>query len=156
MENNIFDILKPFTSANTLNSDIKEIQNMIIGYFQNKYFSKIRATIAEEVTRQKTDPPDDIRLLYALKPYAKDIDAGFMDNIIEAAALAKTLGSIKDHMPRKNSFVKAASVNDASINPDGIYEIDSACKTSLASKSSGGGADIIPILAILALLFIKF
>ncbi len=153
--NNIFDILRAFGSAGSLGDDIREIQNIVLSYFRNKYFSRIQNTIAQEVAKQKTNPSDDIRLLYALKPYTRNFDNGLMDNVIEAAALAKTLGNIKANMPRSDSRVEAAAA-DKSINPDGIYDIDRECKKSLASQSADNEGDIIPILILFALLFIKF
>lgn len=148
----VYDILKLLSDKKSIENDLNEIKNMTRDYFKRKYFSRLKKIISSEIIRQKTDPSDDIRLLYALKPYAAASAAPIMDNIIEAAAAAKAITNIKAKMPNKTKTVSAASIS--SVNPDGIYDIDPDCMAHSASAQSNDGQNLILILALIAL-FIK-
>ncbi|MCD7905506.1 MAG: hypothetical protein LUG24_08070 [Clostridiales bacterium] len=154
-QNSIYDILYSFSNRETMERDIREIKGLVTDYFRKKYFNRLNSIISSEINRQKTNPSDDLRLLYAIKPYAKNLGGGVMDNVIEAAAVVKAIDNIRGKLPAENQTVMAAAVNMPSVNPDGVYDVDRECLIKAAAEESVPQTDIIFILA-LAALFIKF
>ncbi|MCD8158429.1 MAG: hypothetical protein LUD77_05915 [Clostridiales bacterium] len=151
-QNSIYEILNSFSSRETMENDLNEIKKLVSGYFNKKYFSGLGSIISSEINRQKTNPSDDLRLLYAIKPYAKNLGGNVMDNVIEAAAVVKAIDNIRGKLPNETKTVAAAAVNLPSVNPDGVYDIDRECIIKTASESQPPQTDIILLLALTALL----
>lgn len=151
-QTSVFDIIRLLSDKKSIEKDLSEIKRLTSNYFRQKYFNKLTKIISSEITRQKTNPSDDLRLLYALKPYAASDAAPIMDNIIEAAAVAKAITNIKTKIPNAPKTVSAAAL--PSVNPDGVYDIDQDCLSCTAAAAPSDSQNIIFILALLAL-FIK-
>ncbi len=154
-QTDIYDILYSFSNRENLEKDAEEIKKIVTDYFKKKYFNRLNSVISAEINKQKTNPSDELRLLYAIKPYAKNLKGGIMDNVIEAAAVAKAIDSIRGKLPSESKIVAAAAVNLPSVNPDGIYDVDNECLIKTVSKEAPPQTDFIFILALIAL-FVKF
>lgn len=154
MNSNVFEILSAMGSGSSLRQDVYEIQTLIADHFRKKYINRLAKIINSEIISLKTNPSDDLRLLYALKPYAKGSGKGIMDNIIEATAMVRAIGNIRGSLPPSSPVVTAAS--PSSIRPDGVYDIDTECSSIKASAQTGDNRDLVFSLILLCLFINAF
>ncbi|MCD8239623.1 MAG: hypothetical protein LUC92_09860 [Clostridiales bacterium] len=128
-QNSVYDIISLLSDKKSIETDLNEIKKLTANYFRKKYFDRFNKIISAEISCQKAHPSDDLRLLYALKPYAPKA-APVMDSIIEAAAAAKAINNIKTKIPAEN---KVAAASLPSVNDDGVYDTDPDCLIKAAS-----------------------
>ncbi|MCC8015084.1 MAG: hypothetical protein LIO87_07795 [Eubacterium sp.] len=149
-QNSVYDIVRLLSDKKSIENDLNEIKKLTADYFRKKYFDRFNKIITAEISRQKAHPSDDLRLLYALKPYAPEA-APIMDSIIEAAAAAKAINNIKTKIPAEN---KVAAASLSSVNDDGVYDTDSEClqRRAVSQNITTDSQSLFFILAMIVLI----
>lgn len=130
-ENNvIYEISQKIQDKKIVQNDMKEAIDLVANLFKTKYIDKIDCELKTNIKDVQNNPPKEIVLLNALKPFAEKEKHQNIDNIIN---LATNIAAFKNLIPKQQpktqqNVVKASNLDvDPSVKEDGVYDIDENC-----------------------------
>ena len=130
-ENNvIYEIAQKIQDKEVLENDIKEAFNLVKNLFKTKYIDKIQLELKNNINYIKNNPPKEIILLNAIKPFTLENNHKNIDNIID---LVTNISALNYILPNKNTenIIKVNNIEyDPSVKEDGVYDIDENCLLS--------------------------
>ena len=131
-ENNvIYEIAQKIQDKEVLENDIKEAFNLVKNLFKTKYLDKIQLELKNNINYVKNNPPKEIILLNAIKPFTLENNHKNIDNVID---LVTNISALNYILPNKNTenIIKVNNVEyDPSVKEDGVYDIDENCLFSI-------------------------
>ncbi len=127
-ENNvIYEIAQKIQDKEVLENDIKEAFDLVKNLFKTKYLDKIQSELKNNINYIKNNPPKEIILLNAIKPFTLENNHKNIDNIID---LVTNISALNYILPNKNTenIIKVNNIEyDPSVKEDGVYDIDENC-----------------------------
>ncbi len=131
-ENNvIYEIAQKIQDKEVLENDIKEAFNLVKNLFKTKYIDKIQLELKNNINYVKNNPPKEIILLNAIKPFTLENNHKNIDNVID---LVTNISALNYILPNKNTenIIKVNNIEyDPSVKEDGVYDIDENCLFSI-------------------------
>lgn len=156
-ENPIYEITQQMSSRQNIDKDMQEAVSLITDMFRKKYINKLEQEIRTHQQRVKKEPPKEVVLLNAIKPFTEKNNHSSIDMLINAFEAYSAVLSIKNELPQKLEYKslsktdKTNPISDPSIKRDGIYDVDNDCIAS-AEKNDGDFSGIFLILLLSGLL----
>lgn len=143
-ENNIYEIAKQMSDPENLNTEIKEAVTIFSNHIKKKYIEPIGSAIENHRQECLTKPSNEVILLQACRPFIK---GDGLDKAIDIFNSISLIQSIK-------SEIAIQSINDSSIHPDGIYDIDESClvKANGGNSLTDNSSIIFAVIAVLLIL----
>ena len=89
-------------------------------YEMSEYFRKLNDTFVEHHKGIAKTPPREVQLLRAMKAFMPEERHPNVDRVIDMMMLTRTMESIRDEQSRQQ-------LAQASVHPDGVYDIDTNC-----------------------------
>lgn len=127
-ENNvIYEIAQKIQDKEVLENDIKEAFDLVKNLFKTKYLDKIQLELKNNINYIKNNPPKEIILLNAIKPFTLENNHKNIDNVID---LVTNISALNYILPNKNTenIIKVNNIEyDPSVKEDGVYDIDENC-----------------------------
>ena len=127
-ENNvIYEIAQKIQDKEVLENDIKEAFDLFKNLFKTKYLDKIQLELKNNINYIKNNPPKEIILLNAIKPFTLENNHKNIDNVID---LVTNISALNYILPNKNTenIIKVNNIEyDPSVKEDGVYDIDENC-----------------------------
>lgn len=156
--NVILEITKQITDKSVIQKDIQDATNLVLDMFRKKYVTKIEDEMKKSVEFFKDNPPKEVSLLNAVKPFLKSNNNKSINNIVN---LFTNVYATKNIMPSKTdamqNIISASSFNmekDPSVKSDGVYDIDENCLFNISSLATNCGSGNSLILIIILMLFL--
>ncbi len=134
-ENNIiYEIAQKIQDKQVIESDMKEAFGLVANLFKTKYIDKINLELKNNIDNLKNNPPKEVILLNAIKPFMLEENHKNIDNAIN---IVTSLSAINHMMPKKieDNVIKVNSLElDPSVKEDGVYDIDENCLFSISNN----------------------
>lgn len=140
MSANIIEVAQMMQDREALQKDMSEAMALVRNLFQEKYMAKLQRAIDAHRNKALQNPPQEARLLLALKPFMPEQSQKAAERLIDAMVLTNTTKSIvaelmpwesqSPQVPAEGQPVAAALREESvenSIHEDGIYDVDYAC-----------------------------
>lgn len=160
--NTLFEIAQAIQSKETMKNDVTEIMDAVKNIVHEKYIGRLNSVIQDHQTKLQSDPPKEIRLLEAFKPFLDSNTQPAIDQMISVMYAANTARSLQSELattdPKPSERKTVRAMSDL-LKQDGVYEIDHACMSSQESSSTGtssagfGGTGSILLVFVIFLLF---
>lgn len=119
----VFDATKKMLDTQTVKNDISEALFNLNQFFQEKYFNSLQSAITTTSTKMREEPPREVSLLQALKPFVMPEFQSKIDKISNSYLMLNMISNVQN-----DSTIASLSNSNAVIHDDGIYEIDKSCK----------------------------
>ncbi len=151
-ENNIiYEIAQKMQDKQVIESDIKEAFGLVTNLFKTKYIDKINLELKNNIDNIKSNPPKEVVLLNAIKPFILEENHKNIDNAINIVTNISALNYI---IPKnvQNNVIKVNTLNsDPSVKEDGVYDIDENCLFSINNNFNMSNNLIILVFMLLLL-----
>lgn len=130
--NVIYEIAQKMQDKQIVENDIKEAFNLVSNLFKTKYIDKINEELKNNINNIKNNPPKEIVLLNAIKPFIIEENHKNIDNAINIVTNISALNYMIPKNINNNNVVKVNSISiDPSVKEDGVYDIDENCMFSV-------------------------
>lgn len=151
-ENNIiYEIAKKMQDKQVIESDIKEAFGLVTNLFKTKYIDKINLELKNNIDNIKSNPPKEVVLLNAIKPFILEENHKNIDNAIN---IVTNISALNYMIPKnvQNNVIKVNTLNsDPSVKEDGVYDIDENCLFSINNNFNMSNNLIILVFMLLLL-----
>lgn len=154
-ENNIiYEIAQKFQDKEVIENDMKEAFSLVTNLFKTKYIDKINLELKNNIDNIKNNPPKEIVLLNAIKPFMLEENHKNIDNAINLvtniSALNYMIPKTFDTNIENNNVIKVNSLNaDPSVKEDGVYDIDENCMFSINNSFNSNNLLLIVFILLL-------
>lgn len=155
-ENNIiYEITQKIQDKEIVENDMKEAFLLVTDLFKKKYINKLESEVKNRLDFIKKNPPKEITLLNAIKPFLNENSHENIDNAITILTNFSAINFIKDNLAKENNNqLNTISINsleerDPSVKEDGVYDFSENCFFSI--NNNHNKSSIIYIFAILLL-----
>lgn len=151
-ENNIiYEIAQKMQDKQVIESDIKEAFGLVTNLFKTKYIDKINLELKNNIDNIKSNPPKEVVLLNAIKPFILEENHKNIDNAIN---IMTNISALNYMIPKnvQNNVIKVNTLNsDPSVKEDGVYDIDENCLFSINNNFNMSNNLIILVFMLLLL-----
>lgn len=151
-ENNIiYEIAQKMQDKQVIESDIKEAFGLVTNLFKTKYIDKINLELKNNIDNIKSNPPKEVVLLNAIKPFILEENHKNIDNAIN---IVTNISALNYMIPKnvQNNIIKVNTLNsDPSVKEDGVYDIDENCLFSINNNFNMSNNLIILVFMLLLL-----
>lgn len=151
-ENNIiYEIAQKMQDKQVIESDIKEAFGLVTNLFKTKYIDKINLELKNNIDNIKSNPPKEVVLLNAIKPFILEENHKNIDNAIN---IVTNISALNYMIPKnvQNNVIKVNTLNsDPSVKEDGVYDIDENCLFSINNNFNMSNNLIILVFMLLLL-----
>lgn len=137
MKNNtrMYEVAQMMRDRNVVQKDLNEAVSMIQGMFRDRYISRLQDAVMEHRTSAQQNPPMEIQLMQALKPFMPEEKQQSIEKAIEMVLMMNTFSNIRDEMSMENmqsmpympDKAPGYQNSDGSIHRDGVYDVDNVC-----------------------------
>lgn len=130
----IYEIVQKIKDKEVIENDMKEAFSLVTNLFKTKYIDKINLEFKNNVDNFKNNPPKEVILLNAIKPFMLEESHKNIDNIINIVTNVSALNYMMPKNPEKieNNIITVNTLNiDPSVKEDGVYDIDENCMFSI-------------------------
>ena len=133
--NVIYEIAQKMQDKQIIENDIKEAFALVSNLFKTKYIDKINEELKNNIDNIKNNPPKEIVLLNAIKPFIVEKNHKNIDNAINMVTNISALNYMIPKNLNNNNIIKVNSINtDPSVKEDGVYDIDENCLFSVNNR----------------------
>ncbi len=109
-------------------SEVNNLSSQLQQMLQERYLSKVNELISEERQKVIQNPPKEIQLLQAIKPFFSDKNQPALEKVIETLFLLSLLKQLQNKSNcRCQCTCNSLPSDESSVHSDGIYEYDMAC-----------------------------
>ena len=151
-ENNIiYEIAQKMQDKQVIESDIKEAFGLVTNLFKTKYIDKINLELKNKIDNIKSNPPKEVVLLNAIKPFILEENHKNIDNAIN---IVTNISALNYMIPKnvQNNVIKVNTLNsDPSVKEDGVYDIDENCLFSINNNFNMSNNLIVLVFMLLLL-----
>lgn len=151
-ENNIiYEIAQKMQDKQVIESDIKEAFGLVTNLFKTKYIDKINLELKNNIDNIKSNPPKEVVLLNAIKPFILEENHKNIDNAIN---IVTNISALNYMLPKnvQNNVIKVNTLNsDPSVKEDGVYDIDENCLFSINNNFNMSNNLIVLVFMLLLL-----
>ncbi|MBS5793823.1 MAG: hypothetical protein KIC92_03565 [Clostridiales bacterium] len=151
-ENNIiYEIAQKMQDKQVIESDIKEAFGLVTNLFKTKYIDKINLELKNNIDNIKSNPPKEVVLLNAIKPFILEENHKNIDNAIN---IVTNISALNYMIPKnvQNNVIKVNTLNsDPSVKEDGVYDIDENCLFSINNNFNMSNNLIVLVFMLLLL-----
>ncbi|MFR4987047.1 MAG: hypothetical protein ACLUCH_06585 [Lachnospirales bacterium] len=151
-ENNIiYEIAQKIQDKQVIESDIKEAFGLVTNLFKTKYIDKINLELKNNIDNIKSNPPKEVVLLNAIKPFILEENHKNIDNAIN---IVTNISALNYMIPKnvQNNVIKVNTLNsDPSVKEDGVYDIDENCLFSINNNFNMSNNLIVLVFMLLLL-----
>ena len=151
-ENNIiYEIAQNMQDKQVIESDIKEAFGLVTNLFKTKYIDKINLELKNNIDNIKSNPPKEVVLLNAIKPFILEENHKNIDNAIN---IVTNISALNYMIPKnvQNNVIKVNTLNsDPSVKEDGVYDIDENCLFSINNNFNMSNNLIVLVFMLLLL-----
>ncbi len=151
-ENNIiYEIAQKMQDKQVIESDIKEAFGLVTNLFKTKYIDKINLELKNNIDNIKSNPPKEVVLLNAIKPFILEENHKNIDNAIN---IVTNISALSYMIPKnvQNNIIKVNTINsDPSVKEDGVYDIDENCLFSINNNFNMSNNLIVLVFMLLLL-----
>jgi len=127
-ENQIYEISRMMRDQASAQKDMRDASALLSQFFQDRYLSKIKRVVDNSQSSVNASPPNEVRLLRALKPFINPDKHAQVDKMID---MMLTMGTVRKM--------------NAELNPDSARESEHA-------DPAGGRGGAMGVFALMALL----
>ncbi|MCL2351260.1 MAG: hypothetical protein FWC55_01880 [Firmicutes bacterium] len=94
-ENQIYEISRMMRDRNAAQRNMRDASAMLSQFFQERYLSKLRRAVDVSQSSVNASPPDEVRLLRALKPFVSPDKHARIDYMIDMFLTVSALNRMR-------------------------------------------------------------